>query len=117
MNYPDLNIHISRDRKDDWFAWAMALGRGRSYFCSALGKVKALELIVNRYALPGSDVKDPKIVQQAFQDAAKVLCQGWTEPVGIHFSSENQRRRAYGMKESPVGQENLEGADVTIWST
>ena len=93
----------------------MALENGKSFWCSALGKVNAIERLVKQLAPAGSDTNDPEIIKQAFEDAASRLRSGWKEPPEVHFSSENQRRRVLG-KEVTI-QENLEGEEVTVWST
>ena len=93
----------------------MALRNGKSYWCSALGKVGAIERLVKQLAPAGSDTNDPKVIKQAFKAAESRLRSGWKEPPEVHFSSDNQRRRVIG-KEYTI-QENLEGEEVTVWPT
>lgn len=92
----------------------MGLGSGRSYWCSALGKVGAIDRLVRQLAPAGSDTNDPKVIKQAFKAAESRLRSGWKEPPEVHFSFDNQRR-AIGTEYTI--QENLEGEQVTVQPT
>jgi hypothetical protein len=109
---PDLHVHISRAQKEDWITWAMNVPPAASFWCSAVGSVGARERLVNSLAPPGSDTTDPAVIQNVYDLAAARLAKG--QPAD-HYSSDKRRKRVLGYDVQAA--ENLEGAQVVVYST
>ena len=113
-NLPDLHVHIPREKKEEWFTWAMKLKEKTSYWCSALARVDPTTRLVRQFAPLGSDTAGVNVVRAAYNMAAQRLRRGWKDPE-THFSSEKQRARSLGKVVEVL--ENIEGTEVTIWAS
>jgi len=116
MNFPDLHLHLSRAEKEKWFQWASRLKEGKSFFCSALGKVDAPAKLVRQLAASGADTNDPEVIKKAYSDAAKRLRDGWKRSPEEHLAPEKQRARAMGRVALPA-LPNCEGSEAFVWSS
>ncbi|KAK0541958.1 hypothetical protein OC861_006913 [Tilletia horrida] len=118
FNWPELHQKHGRKDEDDWFAWAMQIGEGKSYFASAEASGDSsdrLSRLCQQFA-PDEDLNDPKVRQRVFELAAERLRSGWT---ANHFSSQLQadrgRQRA-GYRKQGRAVSTLVSVPVRVWA-
>lgn len=113
QNLPDLHVNIPRSKKDSWFQWALSRTQGKSFFCSAVGSTGASERIIKRYAPPGSDIQDPKIIVKSYEEARKCLVSGWTVSPDEFYSSELQKARI--ATRWVTAPKSIQKGEVKVW--
>ncbi|KAK0519990.1 hypothetical protein OC835_007352 [Tilletia horrida] len=91
-NWPDLHIWISRDNKEEWFAWANGLREGRSFFASAIASSPLSDKLFRlcQQWAPGEDYNDPIVRQHVIELATSALRHDWAAD---RSSSEKQAAR------------------------
>jgi hypothetical protein len=110
---PDLRVHLSRQRRQEWHVWPLPLREGTSFICSAIANVDPRGRLVKQLAPLNSDLKDLEVIKTAYANAVARLKKGWKDP-GSHFNSERQRARVMGASYCP--KDILEGTEVSVWS-
>ncbi|KAK0519239.1 hypothetical protein OC842_007514 [Tilletia horrida] len=91
-NWPDLHIWISRDNKEEWFAWVNGLREGRSFFASAIASSPLSDKLFRlcQQWAPGEDYNDPIVRQHVIELATSALRHDWAAD---RSSSEKQAAR------------------------